>query len=131
MKAILLGLLGLASAYLGLGEVSDVYVNFASLVVSTGLITEALIGWGNLRGFFKQLVSWGMGIVLAFIGWLLDVGFLTQYDVWWQVVLVGLFIALAANGISDAKKAKEVSQWLIEVLKGKRIGYDKYHEKKK
>ena len=109
MKQIIMALIGLAFAGLGLGAFEELFVNFTALVLGTTFFAEALINNLKAKEFTAQLISWGSGILLAFGGWFLDLGFLIGMA-WWQVALTGLGAALAANGVWD-------TQWIKLLLK--------------
>lgn len=104
LKLIFLALFGLLLGALGLGTVDSVYVDIGSLVIAIPLFSEYVIDTFKLKKFLAQLMTWGIGVVLTFIGWIFSLGFLAaspQGDpyLWYEVLAIGIAVSLIANGI--------------------------------
>ena len=79
------------------------FVSFVALVAAIPIVSEIIIKlFKPPPGIWTQVISWGAGLGLTLIGWWLNLGFLA-YLLWWQVLVVGLCVSLAANGVWDTK----------------------------
>jgi len=117
-KFFIVGILGLFLGYLGIDGTDSIYVNFAGLVVATPVISEWIIETVKAKKFLAQFISWVIGIVLSLVGWWLNLGFLAGL-LWWHVVLVGVAVSLAANGVWDIDVLKKLLEG-IGALKPKK-----------
>ena len=54
----------------------------------------------NVPPLVKQIVTWLIGVAIALIGWLLNLGFIGGVS-WYMMVLYGLFAGLVADGVFD------------------------------
>lgn len=75
--------------------------------------------FGELRGWGARILSWAVGILLAFIGAQFELGMfaelqgqLAQY--WWQVALIGFFAGVEANGVYSIDELKPALKWLFK-----------------
>jgi hypothetical protein len=80
--------------------------------------------FGELRGWGARILSWAIGILLAFIGAYFDLGMFAELEgqiaqFWWQLVLIGIFAGVEANGIYSIKELRPALKWLF-----KRFGVD-------
>ena len=100
-KTIFIGVLGLLFGAIGLGAVDNVYFEFGTFVVSISLISEWFITdvFKNLKKFPAMLVTWGTGIIFAYIGWFLNYGFLASVTEWYYVAAYGIGASLIANDV--------------------------------
>jgi|GEM_PF-5998640 len=114
-KALFVGLLGLLFSAAGIGAVEDVYKEFGSFVLGISLFTEWINENWNLKKYSAMFATWGTGLVFAFVGWGLNLGFLTSAELW-EVIVYGIGAAMVANGFwaSVVKKILEKLK-LIEV----------------
>lgn len=62
-----------------------------------------------------QLISWGIGIGLTLFGWCFDLGFLNTLE-WWQMLMSGLGVSLASNGLFDTG----FIEWVIRLFNRKK-----------
>jgi len=65
---------------------------------------------------WKQVIVWGVAIVLTFLGNLLNIGFAANFP-WLTTAVYGLAAGLVANGIFDIKTV----QTLLDFLKLKEV----------
>jgi len=63
----------------------------------------------NASGSFIQYVSWFVGVVLAIIGWALNLGMFEPLT-WWESLIIGVGCSLAANGVFDTG----VVTWVLQ-----------------
>ena len=104
LKAILLGFLGLLAGSIGLGAIDSLYVDIASLVAAVVLFSEWLFSVVKVKKFLAQVITWGVGIVFAFTGWIFELGFLAVSPagdpyLWYEVLVLGIGVSLIANGV--------------------------------
>lgn len=66
----------------------------------------------DLKGFAAQFLSWFFAVGLAFLGWWLHIGLFADITIWWHVLLYGLGLGLASNGIFKI----EIILILLQVL---------------
>jgi hypothetical protein len=83
---------------------SDLYTTFASTLVAVPAIAEIIkriagsfVKTGNL---VNQIISWGAGLLVVAAGWLFDLGWLKDLNVW-QMLVYGTVACLASNGVFD------------------------------
>ena len=104
LKAILLGFIGLLIGAIGLGTIDGLYVDLLSLVAAVALFSEWVLNVVTVKKFLAQLVTWGVGIVFAFVGWFFELGFLAITPagdpyLWYEVLIIGVGVSLIANGV--------------------------------
>lgn len=98
----------------------DVFVSLASLVAVIPVVTQAIkkiismITKSEMPSWCNQLLSWIIGIALCMFAWIFDLGCLADAN-WWQSLIVGFGVSLAANGVFDI----ELVKWFLELLFGK------------
>lgn len=74
---------------------------FAALVALIPLAVEGIKRLLKLNNStIIQVVSWLTGLGITSIAWAFDVGFISGLP-WYQMLIVGLFASLAANGAYD------------------------------
>jgi len=98
-KALIIGILGLIFGAAGVGAVENVFLEFGTFVAAIALFAEWLIQTVNAKGFAAMLITWGMGMVFAFTGWLLGLGFLAEVTEVWHILVYGVASALVANEV--------------------------------
>ena len=98
MKSIILALLGLLFGAAGLGPVENVFIEFGSFVAGIAIFSQFAIIQLKATKFVKMLITWGTGIVFAFTGYALGLGFLVGAEIW-EVAVYGVASALVANAI--------------------------------
>lgn len=94
----------------------SIFTTLASLVAGVPVVTQAIkrIINKDLPGWANQLISWIIGIAITMFGWFFDLGCLADAN-WWQALIVGFGVSLAANGVFDINLIK----WLLELIFGK------------
>jgi hypothetical protein len=122
MKRLLLMLMFVFSVFVVVAQevvpptdLSEVFANFntwfatlAGLAALTMFLTafiNKIIPAG--KGWIKQLVSWGTGIVLCVVSMLVNLGFLADAEIL-NVIAYGVAVGLISNGIFDIKIVKTI-----------------------
>jgi hypothetical protein len=98
---------------------------FASLAALAGLVV--IISGYVIKLLFKeiptkivkQLISWGVSLILCLIGWLLKLGIFVGTE-WWSIIAYGMAAGLVSNGIFDIKFVQVILSWLK--IKNKKQG---------
>jgi hypothetical protein len=98
---------------------------FASLAALAGLVV--IISGYVIKLLFKeiptkivkQLISWGVSLILCLIGWLLKLGIFVDTQ-WWSIIAYGMAAGLVSNGIFDIKFVQVILSWLK--IKNKKQG---------
>jgi len=98
-------------------DISSYFGSLAALasltVILTGYLnTHVLAG---LPSTGKQIASWCVAVVLAFVGQMKGVGFVADTSFVWTAIN-GLAVGLIANGIFDVK----IVQSILEFVKAKK-----------
>lgn len=91
---------------------SNIFASFLALVAAIPLVTELIkkvIKTDNKLA--NQIISWGCGFTLTFLGWYLHLGFLDGL-LWYYALIIGLFASLASNGVYDT----QFYSWLLNNL---------------
>ncbi len=78
----------------------DMFTTFAAFVAGIPFVIEMIKKFINLQGLALQIVSWVVGILLAFGGQFFNIGIFEPF-IWWQTLLFGIGASLAANGLAD------------------------------
>ena len=90
------------------------FESFAALVAVIPVVTEFLKRFIKPpSGLFTQVLSWGIGLVLTFIFWLIGLGFLAGIS-WWMMLIYGLGASLVANGIFDIGFITSIFDWFFK-----------------
>ena len=80
------------------------FETFAALVALTAMIIPFVVEVfkliPNLPSIVKQIISWLVGVIAAFVGWKLNLGFLSELQLW-VALIYGLGAGLIANGVFD------------------------------
>lgn len=63
-------------------------------------------------GIWKQVVAWGVALVLLVVGNVVNLGFMADMN-WWQTLIYGVATGFVANGIFDIS----VIQAILKALK--------------
>lgn len=94
----------------------SIFTTLASLVAGIPVVTQAIkkIIGKELPGWTNQLISWLVGIGVTMFGWFFDLGCLVDAS-WWQALIIGFGVSLAANGVFDINFVK----WILELVFGK------------
>ena len=75
--------------------------SFAAMVAIIPFVTQLIKkAIPNAPSLVFQVISWGIGFVLALIGWYFNLGFLAGIE-WYIALLYGLGAGLISNGIFD------------------------------
>jgi hypothetical protein len=91
---------GTVSTIIVAGGLSSYFVSFAALVPLVVLVSSFVNSKLKIAGFWKQLASWAVSIIICYLGWWFKLGMFENLTVW-IVGLYGLGIGLAANGVFD------------------------------
>ena len=99
-------------------DITTAFATFSALVAATTFLVEGvkkLIGkTTDTPNWIVQVTAWGVGVILALLGWITDAGFLGA--VTWQWALIyGFGASLAANGVADTK----IVLWVLSLFKKK------------
>lgn len=83
-------------------------------ITCTGFITSKFV----IKGFWKQLISWFISIALT-IG-TYYIGIVEMKDpIWLSMILTGLVVGLASNGIYEIPVMKNFIKKLFNIVKDK------------
>lgn len=97
----------------GAFDIGEFFGSFPSLVAFTVLASGQVIDWLNLRGFGAQAVSWAMGVVLVLLAkFAFKVGFIMEVEPLWLVIVNGVGVALASNGVFDVPIVQSIIAFL-------------------
>lgn len=89
------------------GEIVIDFTTFTGIMaVVTALVTQVakLVPAIGDNKWFKVLTSLGVGIVVCFFAWGLQLSPLLEGLVWWQTLVYGLAVGLSAAGFYDLVK---------------------------
>lgn len=94
-------------------DIMGIFATFGALVAAIPLLVEMLRKLLTQTGgkltqtekLILQIVSWVVGVALAFFGWYFNLGFLSGLT-WYYVLMYGVGASLAANGVADTKLIK-------------------------
>jgi hypothetical protein len=78
------------------------FTTFAAFTAAIPFVVEFIKKFITLQGLAAQIVSWTIGIILAFAGYYFNIGIFEPF-LWWQSLLFGIGASLAANGLFDTK----------------------------
>lgn len=78
----------------------DALQSFAALALTIPLVVDFFKLKLKLQGLTLQILSWGIGIIIGFIAWWLNIGIFAGL-IWWQTLAVGVGASLVANGVAD------------------------------
>lgn len=93
-----------------LPDIIGIFQTFATLALAIPIVSELVKRLVKASGLAVQIISWGIGIVITFIGWMLNLGFLAGLD--WHIMLIyGICASLAANGVFDVSSG--ITGWLV------------------
>lgn len=99
------------------------FVDVTSMVMGVMLLVDFLKNTFKLNSTVTKIVSWGIGLAAPFIGHLIGVGgFLENYTEWWQLAIVAVVVAAAANGIADLGILRALINFIFKIdLKKRRV----------
>lgn len=97
-------------------DITVTFETLAAIVAAVPIITQWIKKLINkdLPGWINQVMAWGISIILCFIGWFFDLGILADTN-WWQTLIIGIGIGLAANGVFDLNFIRQ----LLDLIFGK------------
>lgn len=99
----------------------EILQSFGALVLAIPLIVDFFKTKLRMEGLPLQILSWGVGIVISFIAWWLNMGIFAGL-LWWQTLAVGIGVSLASNGIADTGLIRTIlSLFGINVNKHKTV----------
>jgi hypothetical protein len=94
----------------------NVLLSFSALSVGVVFFVEAIRRLApSLSGTVIRAISWLVGIMVCFFGWFNELGFLAGLE-WYGVLMYGLGISLASNGIADTG----LIQWIVSLFARKK-----------
>lgn len=97
-------------------DYSSAFTTFAGLVAIIPFVVEGMKKiFKSLSPIVIQIISWGTGITVTMFGWAFHLGFLIDLE-WWQALLYGLGVSLAANGIFDTG----LIEWIVALFTKKK-----------
>jgi hypothetical protein len=85
--------------------------SLAGVAAVTVFLAAAVNTLFKITGFWKQLVAWGISILLLVAGNLLNMGFMAQLT-WLNTLIYGVAAGFIANGIFDIAFIKSILQAL-------------------
>lgn len=86
--------------------------SLAGISAVTVFLAAALNTLLKTEGFWKQLVAWGISIILLVAGNLVNMGFMAELN-WFHTIIYGVAAGFVANGIFDI----ELVRALLRALK--------------
>lgn len=96
------------------------FVDFGAVTVLTAFLATFFIGLLKVvKKFPRQLIAWGVAIILLVATDLLNFGYAKDFP-WWLAVLHGLGAGLAANGVFDIPFVKGILDALEKLLNPKK-----------
>lgn len=98
----------------GVENIESYFVSLAALAAAVIPVTQFVKKLFKSEGGVTKFLSWIVAIGLAFVGWWLDLGILTDLKVLW-VVIYGIAAGLISNSIIDL----EFVQGILSALKRK------------
>jgi len=79
-------------------NLNQVFVSFGAMVPVVLFLSSWIKKIGNITGGWARVISWLVSICLAFVGRALNLGMFVDIQIW-AVVVYGLCVGLAANGV--------------------------------
>lgn len=93
-------------------EYTSYFATFAALVALVPIVVEAFKRWfPKMNSTWTQIVSWIIGVIIVYFGWFFNLGCLMDLN-WWQTLLYGIGVSLAANGIADTG----IIEWIVNLF---------------
>ena len=89
-----------ASINVWLGSLAGV----SAVTVFLAAFVNTLFG---TKGFWKQIVAWGIAFILLAVGNLVNIGFMAELNVW-LTIAYGLAAGFISNGIFDVELVKAI-----------------------
>lgn len=97
-------------------DYSSAFTTFAGLVAIIPFVVEGVKRiFKSISPIVIQIISWITGIAVTMFGWAFHLGFLNGLE-WWQALLYGLDVSLAANGIFDTG----LIEWIVGLFAKKK-----------
>lgn len=95
-------------------DYSQIFVATAPFIGAIAFLSEWIKSMFKISGGASQYLSWGVGIALAVIGNLFNLGLFVELD-WTATLLFGFLCALSSNGLFDTGFV----DWIIGLFKKK------------
>lgn len=97
-------------------DYSSAFTTFAGLVAIIPFVVEGMKKiFKSINPIVVQFISWITGVAITMFGWVFHLGFLDGLE-WWQALLYGLGVSLAANGIFDTG----LVEWIVGLFAKKK-----------
>ncbi len=94
-------------------DFSNYFGSFSALIGAIPFVVEFIKGSLKIENSLAiQVVSWGTGIFMSFLAWVLNLG-MFENVFWWQSLAIGLGASLVANGVFDTG----LITWILKLLK--------------
>lgn len=91
---------------------TEIFSTTAAFIGAILFLTEWLKSTFDISGKYSQYLSWGVGLLLAAIGNVFNLGMFVEFD--WTVTLVlGFLGALSSNGLFDTGFV----DWIVGLFK--------------
>jgi len=90
----------------------DFFAVFGALLPLVVSITAFLVYRFTMNKTSKQITAWLIAIALTFLGWWMQIGYLTEIT-WWMALIHGFALGLAANGFFDIAMIKAILTFLF------------------
>lgn len=85
----------------GTGDINaQMFATFAGLSAGIAALTALVKPLINTVGFFTDLLSWCIGLILGIIAWKFQLGMFTDMS-WYLALITGLMAAMGANKSYD------------------------------
>lgn len=98
--------------------ISEHFGSLAAIVLLVPLLTQLPKKWFNIKSpAWIQVTSWLISIAVCFFGWIFGLGLFATIDVWWQVLVYGIAVGLASNGIFDIQIVKFLLNTIFSIKK--------------
>jgi hypothetical protein len=95
---------------------SEIFTETGAFIAAILFLTEWIKSTFNVSGNYSQYLSWAIGIILAAVGNVFNLGMFAEFD--WTVTLVmGFLAALSSNGLFDTGFV----DWIVGLFKKRKI----------
>lgn len=93
------------------------FASMTGIAFLTAFLAAFLNAWLKItKGFYKQLISWAIAILILLIMCFANFGYAKDF-VWWLAILHGFAAGLASNGVFDIPVLKaildKIQDWFI------------------
>lgn len=98
------------------------FASFAGVAALTAFVAAFLNGLLKItKSFARQLIAWGVGIVLLVVTDLFNFGYAAEFPIW-LAIIHGFAIGLASNGLFDIPWCKallgNIEKWFNKPKQG-------------